>query len=99
MTSFGVTTIEAGQTISMIAPGGRVSSDGVSRSVLRRRLASMSFDETGAVGTSEQLLGWVAGTLSSVDYNFRILSQSGGDLQAYILLQVSHRLYHRLWED
>lgn len=66
---------------------------------LRGRLASISFDESGATPSAERLLGMVADALASVDYNFSILSRAGGDLQDYILLQVSHRLYHRLWGD
>lgn len=92
----------AGLILSWLKPANITISDQGARTnvdQLRRRLAALSFDETGGVVSSEQLLGWVATALSSVDYNFGVLGQAGGDLQAYILLQVSHRLYHRLWED
>ena len=66
---------------------------------LRAQLASISFDERGRLTGIDELLSLIAGALSAVDFNFGVLRENGGDIQDYVLLQVSHRLYHRLWTD
>jgi serine/threonine protein kinase len=64
---------------------------------LRARLASMAFNEQGEPPGIDELFALVANALSAVDHNFRVLREHRGDLQDYVLLQLSHRLYHRLW--
>lgn len=57
-----------------------------------------------AAGTAERssiddFLDAIADGLSAIDFNFGVLRTSGGDLDAYALLLVSHSLYGRLWES
>ena len=47
--------------------------------------------------TIDDLIDVVADGLSAIDFNFGVLRESGGDLEAYALLLVSHALYGRLW--
>ena len=92
----------AGLILSWLKPANYTISSHAGKSSidnLRSHLAAMSFDESGKSLSVEHLLGLVSKALSSVDYNFSILEKNGGDLQDYVLLRVSHRLYHRLWTD
>ena len=45
----------------------------------------------------DTLFALVSDALALVDFNFSVLRDSGGDLQEYLLLIVSLRLYHALW--
>lgn len=64
---------------------------------LRARLASIAFNEQVTPPGIDELFARVANALSAVDHNFRVLRENRGDLQDYVLLQLGHRLYHRLW--
>jgi hypothetical protein len=64
---------------------------------LRARLASIAFNEQATPPGVDELFARVANALSAVDHNFRVLRENRGDLQDYVLLQLGHRLYHRLW--
>lgn len=64
---------------------------------LRARLASIAFNEQATPPGVDELFARVANALSAVDHNFRVLREHRGDLQDYVLLQLGHRLYHRLW--
>jgi serine/threonine protein kinase len=64
---------------------------------LRARLASIAFNEQATPPGIDELFARVANALSAVDHNFRVLREHRGDLQDYVLLQLGHRLYHRLW--
>jgi serine/threonine protein kinase len=64
---------------------------------LRARLASIAFNEQATPPGIDELFARVANALSAVDHNFRVLRENRGDLQDYVLLQLGHRLYHRLW--
>jgi hypothetical protein len=41
----------------------------------------------------------LADGLSIIDFNFGVLRENDGDVQAYALLLTSSRLYGRLWTD
>jgi serine/threonine protein kinase len=87
--------------LSWIKPANLVTSDQRVRTrvdQVRSRLAALAFNESSGLGIDE-LLAIVADALSAVDYNFGVLREHRGDLQDYVLLQVSHRLYGRLWSD
>ncbi|HWM87538.1 MAG TPA: protein kinase [Kofleriaceae bacterium] len=64
---------------------------------VHRRIAEMA----GGVGAYAigDFLDAVADGLCAVDFNFGVLRESGGDLNAYALLLVSHALYGRLWRS
>lgn len=47
--------------------------------------------------TADELAGLMAGGLAVHDPNFAVLAQHAGDLHAYALLVVQHRLYNRLF--
>ncbi len=88
--------------LSWINPQSLVTSDQRLRTridQLRSRLAAISFNENATPTGIDELLAITAEALAAADYNFRILRENGGDLQDYILLQVSHHLYRRLWDD
>lgn len=92
----------AGLVLSWLKPANFTLSDHAARTTidqLRARLGSLSFDESSNMPGIDKLLAMITNALAYVDYNFKILSQSSGDLQDYLLLQMSHRLYHRLWID
>lgn len=63
----------------------------------RRRLDAMATDEARLVPTVLEFLAVIADGLSAIDFNFGVLRENGGDLDAYALLLVSHALYGRLW--
>jgi tRNA A-37 threonylcarbamoyl transferase component Bud32 len=65
---------------------------------LRHRLATYSFNESVAPPSIQGFVGAIADGLSALDYNFAVLREHGGDLDAYALLLVSHSLYSRLWD-
>ncbi len=92
----------ASLVLSWIKPATLVSADQRIRAQmddLRARLASVSFDENGRPVGIDEVLSFIANGLSAVDYNFGVLRENSGDLQDYVLLQVSHRLCGRLWSD
>lgn len=66
---------------------------------LRHRLAAMSFNESVAPPTIHGFINSLADGLSALDYNYAVLRENGGDLDAYTLLLVSHSLYSRLWDS
>jgi hypothetical protein len=65
---------------------------------LRHRLATYSFNEAVAPPSIQGFIGALADGLSALDYNFAVLREHGGDLDAYALLLVNHSLYSRLWD-
>jgi hypothetical protein len=86
--------------LSWVKPSSLVTSDQRVRSRIdrvRARLAAIGFNETGSTEIHE-LLAITTDALSTVDYNFRVLHENRGNLQEYLLLQVSHRLYYKLWQ-
>ncbi|HKE18446.1 MAG TPA: protein kinase [Kofleriaceae bacterium] len=64
---------------------------------VHRRIAEMA--EGIAPHAIGDLLDAVADGLSAIDFNFGVLRESDGDLNAYALLLVSHALYGRLWRS
>jgi hypothetical protein len=62
-----------------------------------RRIAEMASGEASA--EIADFVDAVADGLSAIDFNFGVLRESGGDLNAYALLLVSHALYGRLWRS
>lgn len=66
---------------------------------LRRRLAGWAYDASQAPPTIDLLMSALSDGLSLIDFNFFVLRDSGGDLQEYALLLLSHRLYHLLWPE
>ena len=48
--------------------------------------------------TIDEFLEAIADGLSAIDFNWGVLRENGGDLDAYALLLVSHALYGRLWK-
>lgn len=90
----------ASLVLSWIMPGSLLTAELRVRSqmeALRSHLAQISFDEGQHPAGIDELVALIADALSAVDYNFSVLRGNGGDLQEYVLLQVSHRLYSRLW--
>jgi hypothetical protein len=63
---------------------------------VHRRIAEMADGGAGA-RTIGDFLDAVADGLSAIDFNFGVLRENEGDLNAYALLLVSHALYGRLW--
>ncbi len=63
----------------------------------RERLTAIAFDESVSSPLPD-LIQTIADGLSSLDFNFGVLRENGGDLDAYALLLVSHSLYGRLWD-
>lgn len=64
---------------------------------LRARLGSIAGNEQVTPPGIDELFALVANALSAVDHNFRVLREHRGDLQDYVLLLLSQRLYPRLW--
>ena len=92
----------AGLVLSWIKPASLVSADQRVRSQmdeLRSRLASISFTEAANSAGIGELVALIADGLSALDYNFGVLRENSGDIQDYVVLQVSHRLCGRLWLD
>ncbi len=74
--------------------------------VLRTRLAGMyvrlqeiSGADPSVSRSISGLLDVLADGLSAIDFNFGVLRENMGDLDAYSLLLVSHSLYGRLWDQ
>ena len=65
--------------------------------VLRARLAQWAYDQAAPAPGIDELLTATSDGLAIVDFNFSVLRDSGGDLEEYALVVVSHRLYHHLW--
>jgi serine/threonine protein kinase len=90
----------AGLILSWLRPGRiEAAEQQVRRQLdeLRARLGSIAFNEQMTAPGIDELFALVANALSAVDHNFRVLRENRGDLQEYVILQLSHRLYHRLW--
>lgn len=90
----------AGLILSWLRPGSIESTSQEVRPQLedlRSRLATIAFNEQTTLPGIDELFARVANALSAVDHNFRVLRENRGDLQDYVLLQLGHRLYHRLW--
>jgi serine/threonine protein kinase len=90
----------AGLILSWLRPGSVESTGQEVRAKLedlRGRLASIAFNEQATPPGIDELFARVANALSAVDHNFRVLRENRGELQDYVLLQLGHRLYHRLW--
>lgn len=90
----------AGLVLSWLRPGRIEAAGQQARHQLeetRARLGSIAFNEQMTPPGIDELFALVANALSAVDHNFRVLRENRGDLQDYVLLQLSHRLYHRLW--
>jgi serine/threonine protein kinase len=66
---------------------------------LRARLAQWAYDPSAPPPAIEELLATTSDGLALVDFNFSVLRDSGGDLEEYALMLVSHRLYHVLWSS
>jgi len=66
---------------------------------LRQALTGYAYDASVSPPTIDVLIALVSDGLSAVDFNFSVLRDSGGDLQEYGLLLLSHRLYHILWPE
>jgi serine/threonine protein kinase len=66
--------------------------------VLRARLAQWAYDQAAPAPAIDELLTATSDGLAIVDFNFSVLRDSGGDLEEYALVVVSHRLYHHLWQ-
>lgn len=90
----------AGLLLSWLRPAHVETAAQPVRAVLedaRARLGSMAFNEQVAPPGIDELFALVANALSAVDHNFGVLREHRGELQDYLLLQLSHGLYHRLW--
>lgn len=66
---------------------------------VRARLHAWAYDPQTRPPGIDELIGALSDALSMVDFNFSVLRDSGGDLQEYALLLLSHRLYHLLWPE
>jgi serine/threonine protein kinase len=66
---------------------------------VRRVLAAWAYDPSQASPTIDVLMATLSDALSIIDFNFYTLRDSGGDLQEYALLLLSHRLFHLLWPE
>lgn len=64
---------------------------------LRAKLSSWAFEPSVQAPSIDMLFALVSDALALVDFNFSVLRDSGGDLQEYLLLIISLRLYHALW--
>lgn len=92
----------SGLVLSWIRPGSIEAADARARhqlEELRARLGGVAFNEQREPPGIDELFALVANALSAVDHNFRVLRENRGDLEDYLILQLSHRLYHRLWPD
>lgn len=90
----------AALVLSWIRPGSIETAETRARrqlEELRARLAGVAFNEQIEPPGIDELFALVANALSAVDHNFRVLRENRGDLEDYLILQLSHRLYHRLW--
>jgi hypothetical protein len=65
---------------------------------VHRRIAEMA-DGAGGARAIGDLLDAIADGLSAIDFNFGVLRENEGDLNAYALMLVSHALYGRLWRS
>jgi serine/threonine protein kinase len=66
---------------------------------LRTVLAAWAYDPSQVPPTIDLLMATLSDALSTVDFNFSVLRDSGGDLQEYAILLLSHRLFHLLWPE
>ncbi|MBK9036098.1 MAG: protein kinase [Myxococcales bacterium] len=65
---------------------------------LRGRLTTIATDRNDQPRIDE-LLATISDGLAMVDFNFSVLRDSGGDLEEYAQLVLSHRAYHVLWPE
>ena len=63
---------------------------------IRSRLAAWAGDPEPPPPI-DVLLASISDALALVDFNFAVLRDSGGDLEEYADLLLSHRTYHALW--
>jgi hypothetical protein len=63
---------------------------------IRSRLAAWASDPEPPPRI-DTLLSSLSDALALVDFNFAVLRDSGGDLEEYAQLVLSHRCYHGLW--
>ena len=66
---------------------------------MRTKLSAWAFDKQVRPPGIDELMALLSDALSLVDFNFSVLRDSGGDLQEYVLLILSLRLYHMLWPE
>lgn len=89
----------AGLVVSWLHPEALATADFHVRDrleELRDTLAQIAAGEQADAGI-DLLFALVARGLSLVDPNFQVLRENRGDLEDYVQLRLSHRLYHRLW--
>jgi serine/threonine protein kinase len=92
----------AALTLSWLRPGRVAQLNQRSRpefDELRARLQQWAYDQSAPAPGITELIGATSDGLALVDFNFSVLRDSGGDLQEYALMVVSHRLYHLLWSS
>jgi hypothetical protein len=65
---------------------------------MKAQLEQIASAEVDVVRTIARLLDVLGDGLSAIDFNFGVLRDNMGDLDAYALLLVSHSLYGRLWD-
>jgi hypothetical protein len=90
----------AGLTLSWLRPNQIEEAEAIYHSRLgdvHRRILETASGQDVYSCTIDDFLESVADGLSAIDFNFGVLRESGGDLDAYALLLVSHALYGRLW--
>ena len=66
---------------------------------LRGKLSTWAYDTTIRTPSIEEIQQLMSDGLALVDFNFSVMRDSGGDLEEYGLLLISHRLYHHLWPN
>ena len=91
----------ANLTMSWLRPARIEEAEAVHRARLgdvNRRIVEMAAGEAESISIDD-FLDVVADGLSAIDFNFGVLRENGGDLDAYALLLVSHALYGRLWKS
>jgi len=64
---------------------------------LQARLARTAYEEQDTPLVVHDIVCMIADGLSAIDFNFGVLRENMGDLEAYSLLLISKPLYGRLW--
>jgi serine/threonine protein kinase len=91
----------ADMTLSWVRPERIEEAEAVHHSRLGdvyRRISETAGGKDEYSCTIDEYLEAIADGLSSIDFNWGVLRENGGDLDAYALLLVSHALYGRLWK-
>lgn len=65
---------------------------------VRREMSAIGFNDKNIEPTIQMLYDVLADALAAIDFNFGVLRENDGDLEAYTLLLIAHSLYDRLWE-